>query len=192
MDVIQFFDTVKLTSKQSMETYVNRIGKYIKAIEAAEKAGQVALVEMLKKDLIVNKYESILFAEGFYYIVTEEQVVEFASKTERGLALDYIENFIRPIPEEVIAKKEKADELEVFDNYVVLHYDPEKTNTAKTEAEIEKELEKKRDPILFGVIAGSRKLYYITDWIDATCDLTLTQFVDTLEIKPTSISDDII
>jgi len=100
--------------------------------------------------------------------------------------LDYMKNFIRPIPDEVVAKIAEADKLEVFDNYVIMHYDPKgknKQDTAKEEA-------KKRDPIVFGVIAGSTKLYYITDWIDEYCDLTLEKFVDTLKITKDDLIED--
>ena len=41
-----------------------------------------------------------------------------------------------------------------------------------------KEVEKAKDPILFGVIAGSNKLYYIDDWIDEYCDLRFENIVD--------------
>ena len=71
------------------------------------------------------------------------------------------------------------NELEVFDNYVILYYDPEGIvykETAHEEA-------KRRDPIIFGVIAGSKKLYYVADWIDEYCDLTLDAFVDSLGIE---------
>lgn len=182
-NAIEFFSNVKNLSKDGGNVYVNRIANYLKALSDAENVGQTALAEHLKRNLILNKYESVLYAAGYYHVVTEEQVVQFASKTEKGLALDYIENFIRPIPKEVIAAKNEADKLEVFDNYVVLHYDPDNTGVAKTEAEKEEELRKKADPILFGVIADSKKLYYITDWIDSKCDLTLEEFVDTLEIS---------
>ena len=49
---------------------------------------------------------------------------------------------------------------------------------------------KKRDPIVFGVIAGSNKLYYITDWVDEYCDLTLAKFVDTLKITTDDLIQD--
>lgn len=44
--------------------------------------------------------------------------------------------------------------------------------------------------IIFGVIASSKKLYYITDWIDEYCDLTLEQFVDTLGIAKDDVIND--
>jgi len=178
MDVISFFANIKATSKNSLNGYVNRIEKYLVAIHNAKMIGQEALAEKLSREMVANKYESFLAAEGYYHVVTEEQVVEFVKKSERGISLDYMKNFIRPIPDEVVEKIAEADKLEVFDNYVIMHYDPKgkaRQDTAKEEA-------KKRDPIVFGVIAGSTKLYYITDWIDEYCDLTLEKFVDTLKI----------
>ena len=178
MDIISFFTNVKATSKNSFDGYMNRIEKYLTAIHNAKVVGQDALVEKLSREMLANKYESFLAAEGYYHVVTEKQIVDFVNKTERGVSLDYVKNFIRPIPKEVTDKIAEADKLEVFDNYVILHYDPKgkaRQDTAREEA-------KKRDPIVFGVIAGSTKLYYITDWIDEYCDLTLEKFVDTLKI----------
>ena len=42
-------------------------------------------------------------------------------------------------------------------------------NTAMTNEEIER----KRDPILFGVIKDSNKLYYIDEWEDELCNLKI-------------------
>ena len=91
--------------------------------------------------------------------------------------LCYLKNFTRPIPQEVIDKIKEVNDYEVFNNYVILHYDPKNVNQKETKKE---EYNRKKDPILFGVISGSRKLYYITDWIDEVCDLTLEAFVDAL------------
>lgn len=91
--------------------------------------------------------------------------------------MDYIKNYIRPIPEDVIEKKRKADKLMVFDNYCILYYDPENNAISPTVAE------KMEDPILFGMIQGSTNLYYIADWIDEYCDLTLDRFIELSGIK---------
>ena len=40
--------------------------------------------------------------------------------------------------------KRKADELKIFDNYVVLHYDPEKKAVKQTKKEEEKEAKAKK------------------------------------------------
>lgn len=179
LDVLEFFAAVKGIVKNTPEAaqYIDRTAGYIEAIQNADLAGQNALKERLLGGLIMNKYESVLYAIGKYYVITEEDVVSFARKTPRGLALDYVKNYIRPIPTEVIKEMSRMNELEIFDNYVVLHYDPER----KSFEETFREKERRRDPILFGVIKGSRKLYYITDWVDEYCDLTLDKFVETLQ-----------
>ena len=176
ISVIDFFNKVKLESKEGAEIYVDRVSKYLQAIHNAYSVGQTALVEKLLSEMIANKYESLLASRGSYYAISEQRVVDFADKTERGVELTYIKNFTRPIPQEVIDKVVKTNEYEVFDNYVIMHYDPKGEHRAETK----KEEAKRKDPIIFGVIAGSRKLYYITDWVDEYCDLTLDKFVDTL------------
>lgn len=179
MDALKFFSLVKASSKESAAVYKDRVSKYLTALHNATNIGQTALQEELIRGLITNRYESVLYAEGCYYAVTEQQVARFASECEKGLKLSYLKNFSRPIPQEVIDKIAKMNELEVFDNYVILYYDPEGTvykETAYEEA-------KRRDPIIFGVIAGSKKLYYVADWIDEYCDLTLDTFVDSLGIE---------
>lgn len=185
-DVVEFFTKVKATSKESAQDYVFRVSKYIKAITNARLIGQEALVEQLIREMIVNKYESFLVAEGYYHVVKEAQVVDFIRRSEKGIAIDYIKNFVRPIPMNVAEAIAKASALEVFDNYVIMHYDPDGESSRDTA----KEEDKRRDPIVFGVIAGSNKLYYITDWIDDYCDLTLEKFVDTLGIEKADLIED--
>ena len=179
MDALKFFTLVKASSKESAAVYKDRVSKYLTALHNATNIGQTALQEELIRGLITNRYESVLYAEGCYYAVTEEQVAKFASQCEKGLKLSYLKNFSRPIPQEVIDKVTKMNELEVFDNYVILYYDPE----GKVYKETAYEEAKRRDPIIFGVIAGSKKLYYVADWIDEYCDLTLDAFVDALGIE---------
>lgn len=185
-DAIKFFSLVKATSKESVSTYKDRVSKYLIALHNAAKIGQTAMVEQLLREMVANRYESVLFAEGYYYAITEEQIVDFVTKSEKGIRLDYLKNYGRFIPEEVVDKIDKVNQLEIFDNYVVLYYDPD----GKVYKETAKEEAKRRDPIIFGVIASSKKLYYITDWIDEYCDLTLEQFVDTLGITTDDVIND--
>jgi hypothetical protein len=78
------------------------------------------------------------------------------------------------IPIEAGDKKIFLDKLCVFDNYVILHYDPEGKSTKLTD----EERKKKEDPILFGVISGSRRLYHVHSWKDELCDLTIDQIIE--------------
>lgn len=107
----------------------------------------------------------------------ETEIVFPETSTSYKLRDDvYFDDIARPIPEEVVDKIGKANELEVFDNYAVLYFDP----NGEIYKETEQQRAKRKDPILFGLISGSNKLYYVADWIDEYCDLTLEKFVDTL------------
>lgn len=179
MDALQFFSLVKASSRESVITYRDRVSDYLKSIHNAVTVGQTALVEDLLRGLVTNKYESVLFAEGLYYVVNESQMVSFVKQCEKGIKLEYIKNFTRPMPQDIVDKIAKINQLEVFDNYVVLYYDPD----GKIYKETAKEEAKRKDPIIFGVIAGSEKLYYVADWIDEYCDLTLEAFIDAIGVK---------
>lgn len=183
MDVLKFFSEVKGLTKTNKDLYVDRLAGYIVALKNCDITGQVALKEQLLRDMVVNKYESVLYANNLYYVVTEDQIVKFVKKTEKGVRLTYIKNFMRALPREVMDKIKEVNTFNIFDNYAILHYDPDYSAYSETI----KETKKRRDPILFGLIRGSNKLYYITDWVDEYCDLTLDQFVETLQIDKDSL-----
>ena len=175
LSVIDLFENVKVISGKERE-FKDRLDEYLSLIHKSLSMNQMAQYELLVSKLIVHVYESVLAVSGFNRYVTFSDLIELQGKCERQLDLDYIKNFTKVIPDEVVCKKIIADNLEVFDNYVVLYYDPS-GNSFKLTREEEKI---KKDPILFGVIYGSDKLYYISDWIDDYCDLTLEQVVEKL------------
>lgn len=152
-------------------------------IEQAHLVGQTALEEELRAKWKVYCFEALLVANQMTRVISEERLIEFVSGCQKGLRLDWIKNFIRIIPSDLAQKKIDIDKLCVFDNYVILHYDPENKNNQWTKEEIQKELERRKDPILFGVIDGSNKLYYIGDWKDEYCDLTWDAIAEKIEEK---------
>lgn len=160
---------------------------YEKAILQAEKLGQKSLLEKLKDMLEVVKGEAVLIQMGVTYYVTNEQVCDFYESVDedKNLKLTWIQNFVKVIPNEVVEIKNKIDEKGIFDNYVILHYDPQGNASSMTKEEIEV----KKDPILFGVIKNSKRLYYVADWIDDYCDLTLENMFETLGEKTLEINN---
>ena len=119
----------------------------------------------------------------------EETLVDFVKKSPRGLRLDWVRNFTRVVPDDVLATKVECDSRGIFDNYAVLHYDPDGKSWAETEAE----REARKDPILFGFVEGRRVLYFVGEWIDEFCDLSLDQIADVLyedmEKRPSEATD---
>lgn len=191
--ILQCFNDIKLElGKESV--YISRIHGLLKKLSNSEKTGQEALKEKIFDQMIIDKYESILYASGFTRVITEEQLLKVGEKLKnikkRNLELTYIKNYVKLIPDEIIEIKLKADLLEIFDNYVVLHYG-DKTSVELTTKEKNRVEEIRRDPILFGVINGSRKLYYIGDWIDEDDDLTWKDLEENLKGEEIELPEEI-
>lgn len=178
MTVLEFFENIKaVMTVEEQKDYVNSIKNYMKEMTKARDMGQKAIFEKMRSEVGVMKLEAILQAKKVK-VLTSEQIVTLGRNAKRGIKLDYIKNFARIVPDEVYKKKLEADSWKIYDNYVVMHYDPDDKGSLKTVAEREEEIKKKRDPILFGVISGSTSLYYIGDWVDEYCDLTLDKAIE--------------
>ena len=171
------FDLV-LSNPEELKVYKERGDAFQEMLANAKAAGQKSLIVQLEAEREIRNFENALFAKGMKKYISEAQLLKFVRGCERGLCLDWVRNFTRVIPKEVVAAKVRCDEAGLFDNYVVLHFDPENKGTTKEDRAAEEA--RKRDPILFGVMRGSRKLYFVGDWVDEFCDLTFQQLVDKL------------
>lgn len=182
----QFFASAGSSLKQ-LKSYDKVAESYNEALIQAEDAGQTALFEKLKDKLYIIKGETTLIQNKLTKYLSEDMVVDFYNATEKdeALKLSWIKNYTRLIPSNVIEIKKKLDEKEVFDNYAILHFDPNNEAVDLTQ----EEKEKIKDPILFGVMNNSRKLYYVADWIDEVCDLTLDKVLETLGKEAFEIND---
>ena len=168
---------LKLNSNEfgDLDSQLNIVNDYIISLE---KSGQHNMRSSFidKKNIISSEIK--LRDNGFTQILTEENLIKFVLKSCRGLRLDYLLKFDRIIPESVVDTKNKAEELAVFDNYVIIHYDPDAAKLLKKEV---LSSEEKKDPILFGLIKGSNKLYFIDDWIDEKCDLVYSKIIKAID-----------
>jgi len=186
ISIVEFFTQV--TKSYEELTPIAEIAEhYEKALTQAKTMGQVALLQKLVDLMDTVKGEAVLIVMGLKKYVTEKQIVDFYEKVgeDKNLKLSWIKNFGRIIPEDVYAVKKDVDERKIFDNYVILHYDPQNNGEKLTKEEIEK----KKDPILFGVIRNSKKLYYVADWKDDYCDLTLEEMFNVLGEKVLKINN---
>lgn len=175
LTIPEFFASMKNSAKE-LAIVEERAKGYELAIENAVKAGQIALAEQLVAGLNAARSETQLVAMNLPKFIEEEALVSFVKKCPRGLRLDWISNFTRVIPPRVLEVKQRADDVSAFDNYLVLHFDPE----AKSYQETQAQKEARKDPVLFGVMEGRRRLYFVGDWIDEVCDLSFDQIADLL------------
>ena len=164
-----FFKSIKNNSEE-LKIIQKRVNGYEQLLETAKASGQIALMEEIEDSLEIIRQETQLISRGLTKIITEEQVIKFYKQSPKGIRLDWIKNFKRLIPREIIERKRDLDSKGIFDNYLIMHYDPTASAYGKTK--------KEKDPILFGVLKDSRKLYFIGDWTDEVCDLTMDKLVE--------------
>lgn len=179
LSIRDFFVSVK-NSEEEIKIVESRAAGYEAALKEAKLTGQQALCEKLEAGLQAFRAESQMLSIGIQKYVTQKTIVDFYKKCPKGLRLSYIRNYTRRIPPELSKLKTRADELKLFDNYVILHYDPQAKSYAETEKEKQERLAKERDPILFGLIKDREDLYVLGDWVDEYCDLTLDQMAEVL------------
>lgn len=179
MDILEFFDHVKdaLELLDAPQVSLDRLQGYVETLARLKKSRSEMNRAVEKAMLILS--ESKLSNKGYKYL-SEAQVVEFIRKSKRGLAFTYLKDYKKIIPESVIKEFEKAESTNSFDDYIILHYAKSKKQKKEIKENADKEAARRRDPILFGLIKGSRKLYYIADWITEDDDLTLEKLLSTI------------
>ena len=178
----QYFDYLKgakqtVTTealKASYETFIALGEKYEKLGQAEAMKRLVFLVETLIKEeklieLGINTY--------IYKDVIEDYIDHVADKTVKIVELS---RYMREVPDELVETVSKTKEL--FDEFYVIFTD----YTGKEERKVQKE-RRDKDPILFGVFKNSRsvadRFYFLGDWVDEYCDLTLDKLVEEYKAK---------
>lgn len=196
MDVNTFFEGVK-NSLQTLEDRSKESEELNALISDSKNSKQKYVEERAIREQKANAIQSRLLGTKFDKYLTESQVVEFIKQSERGLCLDELRSYKVNIPTRVQRSINEADNLKVFDNFLVLYYDPttkdnpfttvisgkyhiedkQKANEMAASGISKKEIIKTTDPIIFGVILGINRLFYIDDWVNETCDLTLRKLL---------------
>lgn len=178
----QYFDYLKGAKNIiTTEALKNSYDAFIKLAEKYQKLGQV---ESLKKlcflaDTLVKEEKLIdLGITTYIYKDTIEDYIEnVADKTVKIVELS---RYMREIPDELVDTIEKTKTL--FDEFYVVFTD----YTGKEERKVEKE-RRDKDPILFGVFKNQTnvadRFYFLGDWVDEFCDLTLDKLVEQYKDK---------
>jgi len=135
---------------------------------------QIALTEEFENKALMIIREAEMVSCGFNMFMKQDLVKKFVDRSRnRVIKLTKMDNYSRMIPKKALNKLEKAKSKNLFDGFVVMHTDPNNKSVKKT-------IEEKKDPILFGVIKESDRYYFIADWEDELCDLTLDKIIDKL------------
>lgn len=178
----QYFEQIKerkhhITDAELVKVYDNCLELLNKYKITGQKKGMRKLMfhlECIEKEREIVKMGINTF---IYRDDIEEYIDTVAKDTVKIIEL---ENYEREIPDEIVdviaATKDKFDQLYiVFTDY-----------TGKVERQIKKE-RRDKDPILFGTFQNQSnrtvidRFYYLGDWEDEYCDLTLDKMVNETE-----------
>ena len=176
-------------SKLEQKEMTERLFKLQTLVKQAEDLGQKALYEDFAKKIAICVREQEINVCGIEYIISKGSIDKYKDKVkEVDIKFSKLEDYSRPIPANVKKRLDKFKKLMMFDNYMVLYLDYKEkidiNNKKKAVADpkTNKQKIKEKDPILFGTLDyAPDKLYFIADWIDEYCDLTLDKFVQTIK-----------
>ena len=163
--------------EQSDDRYIRDV------IDRLSRSGQRMAKINAQNMLRVVENENALVRAGMTKYIEESELIKFVLKCKRGLVLEEIDAFSRVIPTDVVDRIESAEHLAVFDNYYVMHYDPKRADN------IHYTDEEQKDPIVFGVMLNSTKLYFVADWVDDLCDLTYDKLGSHTELQLQKITN---
>lgn len=155
-------------------------------LNKAKMTGQKKAMKKLIFHLESIEKEREIVKLGFDTFIYRDDIEQYIESVAKNVVkIIELENYEREIPDEIVevidSVKDKFDALYViFTDY-----------TGKIEREVEQE-RKEKDPIIFGTFQDENsksvidRFYYIGDWEDEYCDLTLDKMVN--EMKSENIN----
>lgn len=175
----EFFELVKSNDEELSKLSKEDFEKL--SIKMKKMSYQKATLDNIGNKVKIRFIENKLVDNGLTRYIEEINLVKFIKMTNGGLSLIEIQYFPYEIPDSVQDNIRKADELKLFDNFYILFKLPEFAYMDKESSKIinkqTEEIKKDNDPIVFGVLDGSTKLYFIDDWITDYCDLTFDSII---------------
>lgn len=194
-----------LVTKTTKDTLSVEEENLLLAINSLNETGQIRLLEKTLFLYECLQKEKLLLEEGFDKYINSDYIDILLEKlnqretNDKRIFLCDLEEFPRLIPKDVVAKIKWCKDSNIFDDYYVLYTDYTRTSdkiaNGKDLGKKEQVNAKSKDPIVFGVFTKhskdkglqylNEKFFYIADWVDEYCDLTLEKImkVDTEAVK---------
>lgn len=195
MDTDEIFQelkkSVRLIDSKDLDHYERNL---IVALNSALKTEQKILIEQCiffhkclekENELIALGFDRFIYKDDLTYIIDK-----LNEKNTKNIYFIELENYPRVIPNDVVEKIKTVKDRKIFDNYYVLYTD----YTRKTQNTGERV---RKDPIVFGAFSASNaegtirymseRMYYIADWVDEYCDLTLDRLLNVVPEKVHSL-----
>jgi hypothetical protein len=177
-----YFQFVKTKlSEPQLEQLSERTLKLTGMVKSADLMGQIGLYESLAMELTSAVREQEIAVIGLGRHLPEALVKSIIPKIKGKTKILFrpLSEFPRVIPKIIQDQILQVQEKKVFDEYHILYMDGSGQKKLETVAE---KIQKK-DPILFGKIHEQPdRLYFIIDWTDEFCDLTLDKMIEHIKV----------
>ena len=178
----EYFEIVKARKQTITDEDLSKI--YDNCLELLNKykiTGQTAGMRKLLFHLESVESEREIVKMGITTFIYRDDIEEYIDNIAKDtVKIIELEKYEREIPDEIVTIIEQVKDK--FDQLYVLFTD----YTGKVERQIEKE-RRQKDPILFGTFQNEKtrtvidRFYFLGDWEDEYCDLTLDKMVNEVE-----------
>jgi hypothetical protein len=181
-----FFQFVKSKLQTTaLQDLSQRLLKLSGMVRSTELTGQRALHEHLVIELCGVVREQEIAAMGMNITLPEKVVTELVPSIPK-LRYEQFEKFPRIVPKTVMDRIAAVKLANVFDEYYILYIDGKPSKLETNEEKINR-----KDPILFGKLKTfPGRLYFIIDWTDEFCNMTLAKMVNHIQANDPEFSLD--
>lgn len=185
----EYFDTIKdkkiITTDEELQKYYDNADKLI---QKAMITNQTEQAKKLLFHLETIEKERELIKMGINTFIYKDDIEEFIDNVAKNtVKIIELERYEREIPDEAAELINQTKDI--FDKFYIIFTD----YTGKVERKALEERAKEKDPILFGTFQDEDtrvlidRFYFIADWEDEYCDLTLDKMVAQMKNSNKSI-----
>lgn len=178
-----YFDHVKSSKKKfNRDDQQLVLDQTLTMMKKCKITGQTEMAKQLAYRANLALRELDAANKGFDIYVSRKDVEKYVDQIEKkSVKVIELRNYTREIPDEHIEKIELAQNI--FDELYIFFTDYTMEETKKVAKE-----RRKKDPIVFGAFIDKLdgetkpyvedKMFFICDWVEENCDLTLEQIVN--------------
>lgn len=188
LDPQVYFDLLKDKKNKCTDEFLTDYLNIIeKELTKAMKLKQNFMVRRLAYATAIVPKERELIKQGVDVFVLREDIEEYIKEVaDKAVKIIELEMYPRTIPDEVYEKVTKLQEQNLFDRFYIVYTDYTDEGTKNVAEE-----KRRKDPIIFGAFEQKLdgiwdifdRFYFIADWEDEYCDLTLSKMVDAMSKK---------
>ena len=192
VDPTDYFTYIKSKKKEMTDDFLTQFETVISnELDKAMTIGQTNLVRRLAFTVAAAIKERELLKSGINVYVLQEDIMEYIKNVaDKAVKIIEMEFYPRSIPDEIVHRVKELQEAKIFDRFYIVFTDYTDEVTKQVQEE-----RKRKDPILFGTFEHKiddiwdihDRFYFVGDWEDEYCDLTLTKMVEAMSKKGKNI-----